>query len=189
MQGEHTGQDLELLEALRGEHTAAFAWAVHCCDGNRADAEDVLQTVYLRVLEGRARFAGRSVFRTWLFAVVRMTARETKRIWWRRLKMLNLAHPQRDVEEGDAAAHSVYRSEMRILLEDALKRLSRRQRELLHLTFYQEMTIEQSAEVLGISAGSARVHYERGKGSLRKRLEQSEVCHVRPSRRRNQTAF
>jgi RNA polymerase sigma-70 factor (ECF subfamily) len=40
----------------------------------------------------------------------------------------------------------------------------------LHLVFYQDLTIAAAADVLGISLGSARVHYERGKAQLRRHL-------------------
>ncbi|HEX6836121.1 MAG TPA: sigma factor, partial [Polyangia bacterium] len=55
-------------------HPASFAWALTCCGFDRQEAEDVLQTAYLKILDGRARFDGRSTFKTWLFAVVRHTA-------------------------------------------------------------------------------------------------------------------
>ena len=42
-------------------------------------AEEVLQDVYWKVLEGRARYDGRSTLKTWLFGVVRLTARELRR--------------------------------------------------------------------------------------------------------------
>ncbi len=46
--------DLESrLEAL---HDESFAWARVCCSGNAADAEDVLQTVYLLIMQQKARF-------------------------------------------------------------------------------------------------------------------------------------
>jgi DNA-directed RNA polymerase specialized sigma24 family protein len=48
--------------------------------------------------------------------------------------------------------------------------LSPRQREVLHLVFYQDLTIAAAAGVLNISIGSARVHYERGKAQLRRLL-------------------
>jgi RNA polymerase sigma-70 factor (ECF subfamily) len=52
----------------------------------------------------------------------------------------------------------------------ALNTLSPRQREVLHLVFYQDLTIAAAADVLGVSVGAARVHYERGKAQLRRLL-------------------
>src|SRR5207247_9042104 len=51
-------------EALEREldhlHPAAFGWALACCAGDRAAAEDALQASYLKILDGRARFDGRA---------------------------------------------------------------------------------------------------------------------------------
>src|SRR5437762_2377315 len=69
------------LEAL---HTECWGWALACCARDSELAEDALQTAYLRVLTGRARFDGRSSLRTWVFGVIRMTAIEEgrrKRSW------------------------------------------------------------------------------------------------------------
>jgi RNA polymerase sigma-70 factor (ECF subfamily) len=62
------------------------------------------------------------------------------------------------------------RSERARALASALGKLSGRQREVLHLVFSQDLTIEQAAGVLGIATGSARQHYERGKARLRELL-------------------
>jgi RNA polymerase sigma factor (sigma-70 family) len=56
-------------------------------------------------------------------------------------------------------------------LHAALGQLPERQRETLHLVFYQDMSIAEAAEVMEISIGSARTHYERGKARLRSLLE------------------
>ena len=57
------------------------------------------------------------------------------------------------------------------LILSALKQLSERQQSVLHLVFYQDLTIEEAAELLNISLGSARTHYQRGKERLKKILE------------------
>ena len=44
----------ELKAELERLHQASFGWALHCCAHNRAEAEDVLQTVYLKILQGKA---------------------------------------------------------------------------------------------------------------------------------------
>ena len=72
-------QQSELRAWLEEHHDDAFGWSLSCCDWERALAEDVLQTSYLKVLDGRAVFAGRSSFKTWLFAVIRRTAAEKRR--------------------------------------------------------------------------------------------------------------
>src|SRR5881227_484789 len=80
-------------EELQGEleklHSASFGWALSCCRRDYAEAEEVLQTVYLKILEGKARFRGESSLKTWLFAVIRKTAAsEYRRKLLRGLRLL-----------------------------------------------------------------------------------------------------
>src|SRR5436190_19282193 len=63
----HTEDEAEatdLRSSLESLHEASFAWAMCCCRFVRSEAEDTLQLAYMKVLEGRARFGGRSSFRT-----------------------------------------------------------------------------------------------------------------------------
>jgi RNA polymerase sigma-70 factor (ECF subfamily) len=157
-----TRLDLERL------HPASFGWALVCCGHDREEAEEVLQEVYLSVLESRARFDGRSTARTWLFAVIRRTAAARRRRGWRR--RLALARwferqpappPTRSPESALEAAETTS------ALREALARLPERQRQVLHLAFYQDLTVEEAARVMGVSLGSARTHYHRGKEAVR----------------------
>ena len=60
-------------------------------------------------------------------------------------------------------------------LQKALPQLSARQQEVLRLVFYQALTIQEAAEVLGLPVGTARTHYERGKARLRHLLLDEEL--------------
>jgi len=162
-------------EALEQEldqlHPAAFGWALACCSGDRAAAEDALQASYLKVLDGRARFDGRASVRTWIFAVVRYTAAELRRRAALR-RWLPLAALGATSDGRPDAVTELVRADGTRRLTAALETLPRRQREVLHLVFYQDLTIAEAAEVAGVSIGTARTHYERGKAALRKLLKE-----------------
>ena len=157
---------------LAGIHKEAFGWALACCHRDRFLAEEALHVAYVKVLEGNARFDQRSSFKTFLFGVIRTTALEQRRADWlstRRLAQWFSVRPA-PAPTADPLSLSLG-SERAGALIAALARLSGRQREVLHLVFYQDLTIEETAQVLGISTGSARRHYERGKARLRDLLK------------------
>jgi DNA-directed RNA polymerase specialized sigma24 family protein len=58
-------------------------------------------------------------------------------------------------------------------LQHALSHLAARQREVLELVFYHDMTVEDAAAVMGVGVGSARTHAARGKTRLAAMLNNS----------------
>lgn len=165
----------ELWTQVEQLHQESYGWALSCCSHNPTEAEDVLQSAYLKILEGRARFDGRSALKTWLFSVIRLTAAdERRRIWLRRLR-LEVLHRERPAEAPPAGRGEPLDHARRLaLLREAIAKLPRRQQEVLHLVFYQELTVEEAAGVMGVSLGSARTHYDRGKRRLGEWLENLE---------------
>jgi len=174
----HTPIPSDELEArLASLHEDSFGWACACCGWNESEAEDVLQSAYVKVFSGQARFEGRSAFRTWFFGVIRFTAMEQ----YRRIRV----HQDKTAElhgepvamgqppvAPDAAAAQTMRARR---LKKALARLSDRQAEVLNLVFYQGLSVREASEVMEVSIGSARVHYDRGKTRLRALLSESEA--------------
>ncbi len=163
----------DVAAQLEQLHVAAFGWALSCCRWDRASADDVLQASYLKILDGRARFAGRSSFRTWVFGVIRRTAQETRRraTLARWLPLARLLVGPEAVDGRPDAETALVRADETARLVRALSRLPARQRDVLHLVFYEDLTIAEAAAVLGVALGTARAHYERGKSALRRTLE------------------
>jgi len=157
--------DLEKeIEAL---HEKSFHWALSCCHWNYQEAEDVIQICYVKVLDGRARFNEQSSFKTWFFAVIHNTAKEHYRK--HRLKnsgLLKLMQFGAETEVRDSQEALLERAEQKSLIKTLLSQIPKRQRQTLELVFYQDMTIEDAALILGIGLGSARTHYDRGKKKL-----------------------
>jgi len=167
----------ELQAELEKLHGASFGWALSCCRRDRTDAEEVLQTVYLKILEGKARYRGESNLKTWLFAVIRKTAiTEHRKQLLRTLKSTAISKPEPEQNSFAAEPAAAFeRSEAQRQFQKILEYLPARQREALHLVFYEDLSLREAADVMGISIGSARQHYERGKKRLRASLNREEL--------------
>jgi RNA polymerase sigma-70 factor (ECF subfamily) len=160
----------DILETL---HPDAFGWALHCCAGDTSRAEDVLQNAYLKLAAGRLHHAGASSFKTWWFGVIRYTAHEEFRRLRHRQSLLGRLIVQLSGESHDPSPNPVKQIEIDERAQEmrtALSQLPARQAEVLHLVFYQDLTLNEAAQVMKISLGSVRQHYERGKARLRSLL-------------------
>ncbi|MEL6810705.1 MAG: sigma-70 family RNA polymerase sigma factor [Bacteroidota bacterium] len=145
-----------LSSLLDKHHKDAFLWALQCCRYQEEDAKDVLQMVYLKIVEGKARYKEKSVFKTWLFSVIRFTAMDFLK-----------KNPKFQVLEGIQVSQEAYSEENEINYRKLLLQLPTRQQQVLLLAFYHDMTLAEIAETTQLSIGTVRTHYERGKKALR----------------------
>lgn len=160
-----------LLAQLEPLHAQAYGWALHCCGGDAHAAEEALQTAYCRVAEGGALFAGNSSLKTWWLGVVRLVALEQRRRAFWRLEKLRAWFAADGRLGGNAPSNAAENDE---ILAISLAQLPPRQREVLHLVFYQDLSVAEAAGAMGVSLGSARQHYERAKSRLRRLLTTDE---------------
>ena len=156
------------LEAIHGQ---VFGWALSRCDFDQAAAEDLMQQAYVELLSGSARFDNKSSLKTFVFAVVQNLARSRFRRLSSRMRLAQRleAEPVADhVEQGTVDEQGD--------VWQAVQRLPARQRDIIELVFCRELTVEEASAVMGVSAGTGRVHYDRAKKALRDRLRNIVVA-------------
>ena len=145
----------QLIKSLEGLHNDGYRWAYQCCGFDQSLAKDVLQEVYVKILTGKARYKGKSSLKTWFFSVIRFTSID-------QLKKNKVLQPLELANEVVENEHED-RKDYKVLLS----RLSEKQAEVLLLVFYHEHTLEQAAQVMGVSIGTARIHYHRAKENFK----------------------
>ncbi|MCH7413509.1 RNA polymerase sigma factor [Belliella sp. R4-6] len=155
----------KLLDQIIKElHREAYLWSRQCCGFDDELAKDVLQHVYLKIWEEKAKYNAESKVKTWLFSVIRFTAIE----WLKKNKKLVPLHEDYDLVEEEkipeAASH-----------EELIQLLPERQKEILLLVFYHQLTLEKAADIMEVSLGTARTHYDRGKKKLKELILKKQV--------------
>lgn len=137
--------------------------------GDRSEAEDVVQEVFVRVWKGAATWRpGAAKFDTWMHRVALNLC--TDRLRKRRDVPLpdnwDTADPAPD---ADAAIEDQRQSDA---LGDALAAIAPRQREAIVLTYYQELSNRDAATLMGIEIDALESLLARGRRALKARLEE-----------------
>lgn len=154
----------QLETLLRQHHREAYLWSRQCCGFDGELAKDVIQQVYLKILEGQAKLKNEQFPKTWLFSIIRFTAIDELR---KAGKWSSLESEAELVWEEAEAEGDNY--------EALVRRLPKMQQEVMLMVFYHDMTLEQTAEVMQLHIGTVRTHYDRGKKRLKEWIEKTRV--------------
>jgi RNA polymerase sigma-70 factor (ECF subfamily) len=157
---------------------------------NEADAEDVAQEAFLKAFRNLANFRGESKFSTWLISITLNEARGRLRSK-KNVKLESLDEPRegegtvtpallRDWREIPSEA--LERQEIRQMLQQAITDLPLIYREVFLLRDVEDLSVNQSAEALGISVASVKVRLHRARMMLQKKLV-PELKKASPKRR------
>lgn len=135
--------------------------------GRRDDAEDVTQEVFLRLVRSAPDFRDEEHRKAWLLRVTVNCAGDLFRAPWRR--------HSRPLDEADGLP-TPEREESGVL--DAVLSLPERYRAVVHLFYYEELSVAEIAAILGRSQGAVRTRLSRARALLRELLEEEGETHV-----------
>ncbi|MBL8749588.1 MAG: sigma-70 family RNA polymerase sigma factor [Planctomycetes bacterium] len=140
----------------------------HCRDPHWA--EDLVQETLVRAFRALPSFRGDSALRTWLFRILIRLAAEPQR--WRR----GATTEPLDVDVPDhfdaPMVHDAMARELRDRLDEAMERLTAKQRTALHLRAVEGMDYAGIADVLGCSQVAARMQVLEARRRVMGRLKE-----------------
>jgi RNA polymerase sigma-70 factor, ECF subfamily len=138
---------------------------------DHAEADDLVQDVFLRAWRGVARFKGESSVATWLYRIA-VNASLT-RVSRRTLDLDPIdAQPLVDERHEDQCARMV-RQERARKVRRAIARLPNRQRATLVLRVYHDLPHREIAAILGNSVGSVKANFFHALRNLKRLLSES----------------
>jgi RNA polymerase sigma-70 factor (ECF subfamily) len=173
------GEESACAELVANHERMVFQLALHLL-GDRDEALDLSQEVFLRVFRTLKAFRGHAALRTWIYRIVINQARNRQR-WWRRrrrgdqvqLEQHVLEHGDlRQPGDGDSPDRALARKELAARLWRALNELPFDQRTVIVLREIDGLSYEEIAESLEVAIGTVKSRLTRARQTLRRQLQE-----------------
>ena len=161
-----TGDDAA-FELLVERYQGPLRYYIRRLIGDSHAAEDVLQNVWMTVIRELPKLRDRRSFAVWVYRIARSKA-------FRQLKRKgHLPIPTEDMEvEADAKEEGHFSPEEAAVVHQCLGNLPFQHREVLMLRFFEQMSYEQIAGVVGCRVGTVRSRLHYAKHALRREIEE-----------------
>lgn len=173
--GNRRAEQLEQVLAERGDRLMAIAVAL---SGSRADAEDLLQAALERLLRSRPGITidTEAYLRRTLYNLAADGWRR-RGAWRRKIPLLRAEHTAGLAARGDGTATVDLRDQLvRLLIQ-----LPPRQRAVIVLRYWEQLSEAEAAEMLGCSAGTVKSAASRGLQRLRDLADSWPDAGARPA--------
>ncbi|WP_251317064.1 RNA polymerase sigma factor [Flintibacter muris] len=165
--------DEAFARAARTYGDTIYRVAYHALNSPQ-DAEDVMQTVLLRLYEGKKEFENEEHMKHWLLRVAVNESRKVLRSFWRRTSV--------PLEEWRDAA--VLEDPAKAEVLEAVMALESKYRVAIYLYYYEGLSVAETAAAMRANVSTVQTWLLRARARLRKELsqeeEREESVHVRP---------
>ena len=152
------------IRRMIDEHQTALLRMCYLYMHDAQLAEDAVQETFIKAIRAWGSFRGESSERTWLTRIAMRTCMDIRRgFWFRRVEHRitpEMLPDRADEAEADESALTV-----------AVMNLPKKEREVVLLYYYQDLTMKEIAETLGVTQPTVSYRLRRAKEKLRTELE------------------
>lgn len=182
--------EAKLVRRLKRRDEAAFSFLVENYQhqvfaivfrmlGDRAEAEDLAQEVFVTVFKAIDRFRGDSKLSTWIYRIATNHARN-------RIKYLRRRHHGRTKELEDTRESSYLRplsesfdrpddraegNQLEHIVKQALGEIDEDHREVIVLRDLEQLSYSEIAQILNVAEGTVKSRLFRARASLQQRIQ------------------
>jgi RNA polymerase sigma-70 factor, ECF subfamily len=173
------GDQAACAELVTEHQRMVYQLAFHLL-GDRDEALDLSQEVFMRVFRTLPHFRGQSQLRTWIYRIVVNQARNRQRWWNRRRRSSQISLDQHLEIHGEPSANPqstpdnmLAQKQLASQLREALEALPFDQRSVVVLREIDGLSYEEIAYSLGVTLGTVKSRLTRARRALRDVLQES----------------
>lgn len=174
------GGDERAFETLVNRHLRRILNLIHHFIGDRNQAEDVAQEVFIRVWRAAKTYKPHAKFTTWIYRVAANLCLDDLKSAYNKQKFVHRADQDEDAGESEgylpvsgspaSPEDALLASEERTRISAALRSLPTNQRMAVILCKFDGLSYEEISKVLGCSVSAVESLIVRGKKNLREKL-------------------
>jgi RNA polymerase sigma-70 factor (ECF subfamily) len=175
------GDESACAELVAEHQRMVFQLALNLL-GDRDEALDLSQEVFLRVFRTIHRFRGQSSLRTWIYRIAVNQARNRHRFWRRRHRADQVSLDQHLADHGDLVSLAeatpervLAQKELATQLNQALEGLPFDQRTAIVLREIDGLSYDEIAYSLGVAVGTVKSRLTRARQALRSELREART--------------
>jgi RNA polymerase sigma-70 factor, ECF subfamily len=160
------GDEAAFVLLFEHHHETVFRFAYRMT-GSETAAQDLTQECFLSLLQGNGRFNGnRASLRAYLYGMARNMARRHCRSSGKELSLEDQEEPLTTAD----ADENIFQQEISVVIQRAIARLPLLQREALVLFEYENLTLDEIAQILEVDSGTVKSRMFRARENLRRIL-------------------
>jgi RNA polymerase sigma-70 factor (ECF subfamily) len=150
--------------------------------GDRAEAEDLAQEVFISIFKAIDGFRGDSQLSTWVYRVAANHCRNRIKYLVRRRRQVTDGYEEGDEQSFDQTAHTrpaapdqlLEARQTEVLLQEGLLSLDEEQRELIVLREVEHLSYDEIMAITGLPEGTVKSRLHRARAGLREHIERAE---------------
>lgn len=170
MQQNQDAQKQKCAQAMRAHGNAVYRLAFARMR-NKADAEDVFQTTFLRYFVSGKTFSDESHEKAWLLRVCINACIDLQRSAWK----TKVGSIPKGYDVADKSAASFERNAQESAIDEAMSALSPEQRTAVHLHYFEGYSTGEIAQMLGLGPATIRSHLRRARIAMKGQLHRAEI--------------
>jgi RNA polymerase sigma-70 factor (ECF subfamily) len=183
LMGRYQRGEVRAFEVLLTRHRGPIYTFVYRFVGDKAQAEDVLQEVFLRVIKGAAAYQRSAKFTTWLYTIARnLCVDAARRAKHRRMPSLDQPVDRSESDgaslgdfvpdKGPAVDRQAIGTELRGRIERAVARLGDEQREVFVMREVLNLPFKEIADITGVPENTVKSRMRYALEKLREELQE-----------------
>lgn len=166
--------DLRQMGLLFDRHHQALFGFFYRMTNNVVQSEDMIQSVFYRLLKYRNTFRNEGKFVYWMYAVARNVLKD----WYRKKDPMNNAQELTQLEgtitDGMNEEEHIQLDERKLLLKRALQQLAPKQSEAIILSRFEGFKYKEIAKISGVSENAIKARIRRGLLELKSIITEAE---------------